>query len=147
MSNVRFTYLRDKNRNPHSCVAVRVDRDRGVVSYQIMTCHSADVFQKSIARLGARERLLSKPITVHVDGLALASAHQISKAIMTHIANSDTGTETSNFSDVGVRLVSALKSILGTSEKPEVKHQASYTIAKKAKMSAKRWLKCSLSSK
>jgi hypothetical protein len=112
-----------------------------------MTCHSADVFQKSIARLGARERLLSRPITVHVDGLALASAHQISKAIMTHIANSDTYNESSGLQAVGVGIFSALKSILGNNEKPTAKHQAPHTIAKKAKMSAKQWLKSSHSSK
>jgi len=142
MSNIRFTYLRDKRRNPHSCVAVRVDRDRGVVSYQLMTCHSADVFQKSIARLGARERLLLKPITVEVPDLALASAHEISKAIMTHIANSHASVESAGSTDVGSRLVSTLKSILGgTTDTAAPKSQQNCAVARRAKNSARNWLK------
>lgn len=139
MSNIRFTYLRDKNRNPHSCLAVRVDRDRGVISYQIMTCHTADTFRKDIARLGARERLMSKPITINAPGLALASSHEISKAIMHHIANSQT-TKNVNLEQHNSTFFSAIKSMLNISDEG-LTDQQTYSVPKRARESARAWLK------
>lgn len=138
MSNVRFTYLRDKNRNPHSCLAVRVDRDRGKVSYQLMTCHSADSFRKDIARLGAKERLLSRPITIDVPGLALASSHEISKAIMRHIATAQTA-KPNNSTESNSTFFSAIKNMLSMSE--ELVSDPVHTVPKRARESAKAWLK------
>jgi hypothetical protein len=137
MSNVRFTYLRDKNRNPHSCLAVRVERDRGVVSYQLMTCHSADVFRKNIARLGAKERLLSKPITIEVPGLALASSHEISKAVMQHIASAKPSAEQPE--SAGANIFAAIKGIFSL---PETQSKSDrHNVPKRARESAKTWLK------
>lgn len=139
MSNIRFTYLRDKNRNPHSCLAVRVDRNRGTVSYQLMTCHSSDTFRKDIARVGAKERLLSKPITIEVPGLALASSHEISAAIMSHIADAQAAKQ-NVLGDVGATFFSAIKSMLVLNEE-DFKPTNSHSVPKRARESARKWLK------
>jgi len=120
-------------------LAVRVERDRGVVSYQMMTCHSADAFRKSIARLGAKERLMSKPITIEVADLPVASSHEISKAIMRHIADAKPCIQTADNS--GNNILSAIKSIFSLAEKHEGGLCHSHTIPKRARDSARMWLR------
>lgn len=58
MSNVRFFYIRDFDRNRHVCVARSVDLDKKLVTFAYSMSAPEDTFNKKLGRQMASERLM-----------------------------------------------------------------------------------------
>lgn len=83
MSTPRYMYLTVSGRRV-GCLAVNMDRARGVVSYRTSVLHKNDVFSKEKARVIASGRLAVAPVEVSVP--YTASSHEISTAVMLHLS-------------------------------------------------------------
>lgn len=96
-SHIRYLYLRDSKKNPHSCVVVQLDREDNVINYQVSTLSSKEghyrnvygdfvrtPFVKMKARYIACQRLTKRPyqIRTNLNGL---SGHEITRLIMEDI--------------------------------------------------------------
>lgn len=86
-SHTRYTYLRNNDRSPHSCVAVRLNRNNNIILYQVASLNkNEDSFIKIRARFIACQRLNKKPFEIRSNLFGL-SAHDITKLIMTDIVS------------------------------------------------------------
>lgn len=92
-SKIRYFYLRDSKRVPHSCIAVRLDRDTNTIQYQLSTMSSKEnkhgkaiTFNKQMARFITCQRLDKHPINMKLS-FAQANAHEITRLIMDHIVS------------------------------------------------------------
>lgn len=80
MNNVRIMFLRDHNWHPVGCLAIKLDRSKGRVEYQVSVLNPQDRFNRAVGRQLAIGRLIENPLTVKVG--KDASMHDISKAVL-----------------------------------------------------------------
>ena len=81
MNNVRYLYLRDTSGNPHSVIAMHVDREAKALSFQISTANKSERFDKEIGRDLAYGRLLADSHVITIEH-ANANAHELNSYVM-----------------------------------------------------------------
>jgi len=91
MSN-RIMFLRDANYFPIGCLAINLDRKNRQLKYQYSVLHPSDYFDRKTARHLALGRMLDCPITIPMDRTKEVNMHDISNAVMTHLAASNAPT-------------------------------------------------------
>lgn len=97
-SHIRYLYLRDNKRNPHSCVAVQLDRENNMINYQVSTLSSQDGYYKNLmtfvktpfvkmtARYITCRRLAKRPFQI-LTNLKNMSGHEVTRLIMEDIVS------------------------------------------------------------
>jgi hypothetical protein len=88
MSNIRITYLREKDGYPTGCIAIDIDRDNHTISYQLSVKNPFDCYNKALARQIAIGRLSVDPIVIDVTEDDLSSTRSITYAVMKNVSNS-----------------------------------------------------------
>jgi hypothetical protein len=81
-------YLRNKDRQPVGCIAMKIDRKLHSISYQYSVQHPSDVFKKEAARAIATGRLMLKPIDIPLFDHEEINMHLVSEVVMSHISAS-----------------------------------------------------------
>jgi hypothetical protein len=96
MSNkVRYVYLRDSQKFPVGCVAIKLDREASALYYQVSIVNPADrrhpitgkslPFNRDVAKHLALGRLVEKGLLVYMS--PTANMNQVSTLVMTDLAS------------------------------------------------------------
>lgn len=87
--NKRIMFLRDNQYRPVGCLAINVDRKNHQLNYQFSVLNPADAFDRKTARVLALGRLLDSPISLPLGRGKAVNMHDVSHAVMTHLAQSN----------------------------------------------------------
>lgn len=85
--NFRLMFLRDAADRPVGCCAIEIKRGARKLNYQLSVLNPTDQFKRELSRTIALGRLVERPISLPLN--RDFTMHDISKQVMTHIANSD----------------------------------------------------------
>ena len=77
-------YLRDNKRQPVGCIVLALNASKTKIRYQMSVLNPADRFDRSMARVIAKGRLLECPLTITLDE-PLETMHEISGRVMLDI--------------------------------------------------------------
>lgn len=83
-------YLRDNKNQPVGCIVLALNASKTKIRYQMSVLNSADRFDRSMARVIAKGRLLENPLTITMDEL-LDSMHKITERVMLDIVDNFDG--------------------------------------------------------
>ena len=83
-------YLRDNKRQPVGCIVLALNASKTKIRYQMSVLNPADRFDRSMARVIAKGRLLECPLTITLDE-PLDSMHEISERVMISIVDNFAG--------------------------------------------------------
>jgi hypothetical protein len=83
----RIMYLRNNKKQPIGCLAVKLDRAKGLAFYNFSIQNPIDDFDRSIGRQLALGRMVESPLSVKIE--KDANMHEVSYSIMTDLIKRD----------------------------------------------------------
>lgn len=87
----RYLYIRNKNKFPVACVAIKFDPEKNLINYGISTHCPKDNFNRKLARQIAKDRLDIRNQTINVFPEDNTTTFRgIIKALMTGLAQDET---------------------------------------------------------
>jgi len=80
MNSIRVMFLRDHRQQPQGCLAIKLDDERHVASYQVSVLHPSDRFNRPLARQLAKGRLVEAPLEVNIS--SAMGMHEITATVL-----------------------------------------------------------------
>jgi hypothetical protein len=86
-NNIRIMYLRGRHNHAVGCIALQVNKENCMITYQVSVQNPQDRFNRKLARQIAIGRLIENPLTILASDNDLAGTRNITIAVMESIAN------------------------------------------------------------